>query len=169
MKRLVLITNTAVIAVVLVLVFPGCKTKKTSSANENLYTREPAIVYKTLKDYSKFVPVTLNSDKTEIVAYPSPQDIFYKGKLAYPLQLEGGYWLDNRGIGANSAFLNITYEEYAKLETAPSLSDMLHRIIDKDPFLEIYNLGNRDRFKNEIAEINELIKSGKLKKFKRIK
>ncbi|MCW5906856.1 MAG: hypothetical protein KIS94_03270 [Chitinophagales bacterium] len=169
MKRLALITNTAVVAAVLVFVFQSCKTKKTSKNDETLYAREPAVVYKTKKDYSTYVPVTLNSTKTEIVAYPSPKDVFYKGKLAYPVKLENSYWLDNRGIGVNSAFLNITYDAYSKLETAPPLSELFSSIIDSDPFVEIYNIGNRDRFTDETKEINKLIKAGKLSEFKKIK
>ena len=133
------------------------------------YMGEQAVIYKTRKDYSKYVPVKMNSDKTKIVSYPSPKDIFYNGKLAFPVKLRDGYWLDNRGITSNSVFTNITYEEYAKLKDAPSLSEMIEGISDKDPFVEIYSLGNRARFKEEKSNINEIIERGALKKFKKIK
>lgn len=145
----------------------GCKTKQINTGTTNAGT--PTVVYKTKADYSKYVPVTLSADKKEITAYPSPKDIYYLGKLAYPTPLANGYLLDNRGISPNSAFLKITFNEYSKLNTAPSLVEMYNQILEKDPFTEIYNLGNRERFKNEIKEINRIIKKGDLKKFTVIK
>lgn len=145
--------------------FAGCKSKESVVS----YTSEPAIIYTTKANYGNNVVVTLNADKSEIVAYPAPKDVYYKGKLAKPTALQDGFWLDNRGIGPNSAFLNITYEEYSKLTQAPSLADLTKMIADKDPFVSIYNLGNRDRFQNEVKEINTLIARGALKKFKQIK
>jgi hypothetical protein len=133
------------------------------------YTGEQAIIYRTKKDYSKYVPVTMNADKTRIVSYPSPKDIYYKDKLALPEKLNDGFLLDNRGIHPNSVFLKLTYEEYSKLDQAPLLSDMLAMIEDKDPVIEIYSLGTRSRFKEEKNEINALIERGALKKFKKIK
>lgn len=160
MKTILFAASTAILIAVL-----GCKTPRQNVS----YTGEPATVYKTKADYSKNVPVTMNEAKTEIVAYPSPKDVYYKGALAYPTVLKKGYLLDNRGIGLNTVFLKYTYDEYAKLQNAPTLKEMSESIIDKDPFVEIYNLGDRSRFKNEVEEINELIRKGGLKKFKRIK
>jgi len=133
------------------------------------YVGEQAIVYKTKKDYRKNVPVKMNEEKTKIVAYPSPKDLFYKDKLAFPIALKNGYFLDNRGVGKNSVFLDMTYDDYSKLDQAPLLSEMMKMVIDKDPFVEIYSLGTRARFKDEVREINEIIERGALKKFKRIK
>jgi hypothetical protein len=45
---------------------------------------------------------------------------------------------------------------------------MIQLILDKAPFTEMYNLGNRNRFSNEVEEINQLINKGALKKFKRL-
>jgi hypothetical protein len=154
-------------AAVLFFCFTDCKTKQTNTT-EVSYTGECAIVYKTKTDYRNNVPVTMNADKTAIVSYPAPTDVYYKGKLAYPTALLNGYWLDNRGISVNTVFLKLTYEEYSKLDTAPTLEEMTEMIVDKNPFTEIYNLGNRSRFTNETEEINTLIKKGALKKFKRL-
>src|SRR5580693_4313855 len=77
-------------------------TAKLSAVN---YASPSAVIYKTKGDYSKNVPVTLSDDKSKIVSYPAVQDIYYKGALAYPTPLAKGYWLDNRGINVNSAFL----------------------------------------------------------------
>lgn len=145
-----------------------CKAKDPAAGVS--YTGEPAVIYKTKADYSKYVPVTMNAAKTEIVAYPATlTDLKRNGKPAYPTALTQGYWLDNRGIGPNSVFIKMTYEQYMALDEAPKLADMMGMITDLDPFTEIYNLGDRSRFKDEMKEINELINKGALKKFKQVK
>ncbi len=129
---------------------------------------EPAtFVYKTKADYTKNVPVTLSDDKTQIVAYPAPQDLYSNGKLAYPTALSNGYLLDNRGINANTAFLKLTYAQYSQLKEVPRLKDLFQQIIDKDPFTELCNCGNRFQFKSTAA-IDSLV-AAQLKPCKRIK
>ena len=120
-------------------------------------------IYKTKQDYNKFVPIAMSDDKSKIISYPHPKDIFYKGDLAYPTELEGGYLLDNRGISSQVAFLNITYEAYSKLEKAPSLEELNEMILDRSPLVVLYNCGNRFTFKNGIADLNRLIESNGLK------
>jgi hypothetical protein len=145
-------------------------TKEETPVAEVSYAGEPTVIYKTKADYSQYVPVTMNAAKTEIVAYPATlTDLKRNGKPAYPTALTQGYCLDNRGIGPNSVFLKMTYTDYMALDEAPKLADMMNMIIDKDPFTEIYNLGDRSRFKDEVKEINELIEKGALKKFKQLK
>ncbi len=79
-----------------------------------------------------------------------------------PVQLDKGYLLDMRGIHANTAFTSYTYEAYSKLESAPSVQDLISSIIDPDPFEEIYDCGNRSQFKSLEKDLNKLIR----KKFK---
>jgi len=112
----------------------------------------PIVVYKTTKDYSKNVAVTLSEDKTRIVSYPAPTDVSAR---SYPTALNKGYWLDNRGISPNTAFLSITYEEYAKLKRAPKLEELYEMIIDKKPIKKMYICG---RGGSSISELNALIK-----------
>lgn len=158
------------ITVVVLGTITACKSKeKAINAAEVSYTGEPAIIYKTRVNYSRNVPVTMNADKTEIIAYPAPADVYRNGKLAYPTPLADGYLLDNRGVSPNSVFLKLTYEEYSKLAKIPSLQEMQGMILDKDPFLRIYNLGTRSHFKNEVEEINDIINKNQLDKFKRLK
>ena len=88
-----------------------------------------AVVYKTSKDYSAFVPVILSADKKEIVSYPAPTDVYYRGKLAYPVALKNGYCLDIRGINEYAAFTDFTYQEYAALKTAPTKEELMKRIV----------------------------------------
>ena len=139
---------------------------------ENLnmtYAGPPTIIYKTHKDYFKNVPITLNESKTEVDSYPAPQDIYYNGELAYPTKLKKGYLLDNRGIGRNTVFLKYSYEEYSKLKEAPSLDGLMKSIIDKEPFTEIWDCGNRYIFKDIEIELNEIIRTRRLSKFKQIR
>lgn len=160
--------NTIGILMVMLLQFVyGCKTKQSNAAQAAI--KEQAVVYKTKADYSKLVPVLLSADKKEIVGYPAPKDVFRNGVLALPTALAKGYFLDNRGITPNSAFLNITYDEYAKLTAVPTLQELYNKITDKNPFEEIYNLGDRSRFKNEVKDLNKIIEKGDLKKFTRVK
>lgn len=125
------------------------------------------IIYKTKKDYSRYVPVILNTKKDKIISFPSPRDLYYDGKLALPDRLKKGYYLDNRGISANSAFTSYTYEEYSRLERAPDIENLMKSIIDFDPFLEIYVCGNRSDAKMN-SDINKLI-NNKFKDCNRIK
>jgi len=129
----------------------------------------PVIVYKTNADYYDKVPVTLSDDKSEIVSYPGIKDIYYKGELAYPTKLNDGYLLDNRGIGPNSAFLKITYEEYGKLDSTPSKGELFGLILDDDPFDKMYNCGSKYKYKDIVAELNIMIDEKKLKKQTRLK
>lgn len=135
------------------------------------YSMGPStIIYKTKGDHYKLVPVLLNENKTEVVGYPDPTDVYYKGELAYPAKLVDGYLLDNRGVGVNSAFLDITYEEYSKLGTSPSSSELFDMIKDDNPFTEMWNLGSRYSFdeENEVEEINSVIAHDQLDKAKQL-
>jgi len=122
----------------------------------------PIVVYKMTKDYSKNVAVTLSADKKTIVSYPARTDV---SERSYPTPLNKGYWLDNRGISPNTAFLSITYEEYAKLKKTPSLEELYNLIIDKDPIKKMYICG---RGTGVMSELNALIKK-KFKNCERIK
>jgi len=120
---------------------------------------EQTIIYKTIRDFSNFVPVIMNADRTQIVSYPAPPDLLYNGKPALPVQLANGYWLDNRGIGVNVTFTSYTYEEYAALSEVPSLKVLLSKVIEKYPLAEMYFCGRRDNYKN-IHDLNKLIENG---------
>lgn len=128
------------------------------------------IVYKMKKDYSRNVPVTLSADKKTIVSYPHPRDVFTNGKLAVPTQLNEGYWLDNRGINENVAFLSYTYEEYSQLTNVPDLNTLYKNIIDKNPITEMWDCGRRYYYHDIVTELNDAITNKDLeKKFKRLK
>ena len=120
-------------------------------------TGPEAVIYKTVQDYSEWVPVIMNNERTRIVSYPAPSDVYYKGKLAKPTPLKDGYWLDNRGINENVAFTSYTYEEYSALTETPAMSVLINRIIDKYPLLELITCGPRSKYADEIKDLNELI------------
>ena len=154
----------------------SCKTQKkidNMASKKEIITIDysagpPTYIYKTKKDYNNLVPVILSDDKSKITSYPHPKDLFYKGELAIPVQLKEGYLLDNRGISKNVVFLNITYEDYSKLNTIPSVDELFEMIIEMDPLTELYNCGNRHQYKNEVSELNKLILNKQLVRCKKV-
>lgn len=150
----------------------GTSTKPVNEEQKTLTTTKtgPAvIVYKTTGKYFDKVPVGLSPDKSKVISFPGPKDIFYKGDFAYPTMLENGYLLDNRGIDENSAFLKFTYEEYSSLEKTPSSEELFDAILDNDPFTEMYFGGSRLDYKEIEKELNDTISRGDLKTLKRLK
>ena len=162
--------------IMIVLLAWSCKTQQKvdnmASKNEIVkidYSSGPTTyIYKTNGDYLNLVPISLSDDKTKILSYPHPKDIYYKGVLAVPTQLEGGYLLDNRGISKNVAFINMTYEDYSELKKAPAVDELFNIIVDANPIKELYNCGNRYQYKDVVAELNVIIKSNKLNKCRRV-
>ena len=169
-------TNKILIILLILSVVWSCKTQKNVDGMDSQkeiitidYSAGPTtFIYKTKGEYNNLVPIILSDDKTEITSFPHPKDVYYKGELALPTQLENGYLLDNRGISANVAFLNITYDEYSKFEKAPSVDSLFDMILDNDPLVELYNCGNRYQYKDEVAELNNMIKKQQLTQCKKV-
>jgi hypothetical protein len=128
----------------------------------------PAIIYKTKTDYFDKVPVILSDDKTRIVSFPDPRDLKINGEFAYPSKLANGYLLDNRGIGPNAAFLRFSYEEYCNMDNIPTAERLFNYIIEKYPFTEMYQCGNRGNYDEIVAELNLMISAGKIKDCKNL-
>lgn len=140
----------------------ACNTarRQAEAINITFGDTKPTIIYKTTQDFSPYVPVILSADKSSIVSYPGPNDIYYEGELALPVALEDGYWLDRRGINQNVAFLDITYEEFAAMKERMSPDELFARVQDDAPLLACYDCGNlADR-----ERLNLLIKGGRLDK-----
>jgi len=157
---------------VLLLSFICCKTnnKVMQTSNETKTKFEPVfssgppvLVYKTKANYNNLVPVILSEDKTKIVSYPHPQDLLKGSRFPLPFILNDGYLLDNRGIGKNVAFLNMTYEEYSKLGNVPSIEELYDIILDKDPLTELCDCGVRTAFTDETKQLDILIDNKKLR------
>jgi hypothetical protein len=148
-----------------VVAFASCKSATTAQNSQNSTSLgRHTIVYKTRADYSKLVPVLLSEDKSKIISYPDPADVKdAEGNFASPATLADGYLLDRRGVGKNSVFLNITYEEYV-MRPAMSPEEMQKLISDKEPFTEIYDCGVLSSNNTEVNILNSMIRSGDLKK-----
>lgn len=145
----------------LVVALASCKATTTAQQT----AAQPAVVvYKTKGNYDNFVPVVLSDDKSRVVSYPAPSDLQVGDKYSTPTVLHSGYLLDNRGVGKNTAFLKLTYGQYAAMESAPSLEEMYAMIIDKNPMTELYNCGTPSDYKNIETELNTLIDGNQLKK-----
>ena len=149
----------------------GQKNGLTSSVATTLMTggnsasTSPVVyIYKMKKDYSHQVPVMMDQSRSRIVSYPHPTDLLWGDELRLPTLLEQDYWLDNKGIGPNVAFLTYTYEEYSKLPEAPSIEDLMANIVEKYPLLEIRACGRRADYKDIVSELNEKISEGFLQK-----
>lgn len=93
------------------------------------------VIYKTKADYSNLVPLMMNDDKTQVVSYPDPTDVKERKR---PTQLDGGYLLDNFGIGKNVVYTDYTYEQYAALESVPELETLIAHIIERAPLVAYY-------------------------------
>lgn len=121
----------------------------------------PIIIYKTRGDYRNLVPITLSTDKKDVVARPAPSDLRCGDVLCTPVELADGYLLDRRGVGPTSAFVEYTYEQYFAIKGIPSQSDLLQRIVDADPFTELYRCDRSRCNPNDIKSMNAYIKAGK--------
>ena len=139
-------------------------------SNQNAFVSGPkVIIYQTKEDYSKLVPVMLSDDKQFLESYPDIKDVYFNGSLAYPIQLHKGYWLDNRGISRNVAFINLTYEEYSKLPNTPLPDELMNMLIDVQPLVSMYSCGLRSSYKDIEQELNAKIDADDFSTFEKIK
>lgn len=112
----------------------------------------PVVIYKTKADYSNLVPIQLNDDKTKVVSFPDPRDVYDSKR---PTQLNDGFLLDNFGIGKNVAYLDYTYEEYAALNSVPGMETLMQHICDRDP-LTAYYVSNKDYSRTDGRSVDKL-------------
>lgn len=138
-----------------ILLLISCKSTQLSTIT--LMEQAPLIIYKTSADYNNKVPITLNEAGDRVLSYPAPTDLNTNGALALPVKLKKGYLLDQRGLHPNSAFTSYSYEEYRALDKAPSPTELLVKVIDPDPFLEMYDCGSWGEYQDSIKKINKII------------
>jgi hypothetical protein len=157
MKREIkkILGNLAVLPAILMV---ACNASKLAPVMVN--DQAPVIVYKTKANYSDLVPVTMNESKDRILSYPAPGDLYFNGELALPLKLKKGYLLDRRGIGPNSVFTSYTYEEYSRMKAAPSIQELGDWIIDKEPFVSMYDCSSIRGSEDLAGELKRLIGNG---------
>lgn len=114
-----------------------------------------AAVYTMTGDYSQNIPVQLDSDGN-IASFPAPSDV--EGQ--HPIALANGWWLDCRGVSANSIFTTYTYDEYTKLTSPPTLSQIKASIIPGARVKEIHILPmTPEQAKADTAAINAIIRA----------
>jgi len=121
----------------------------------------PISVYKTKADYKNLVSVVLSDDKTKIVAYPGPSD----AKHEFPVLLNSDYLIGSMpGSGnINGAFLSLDIKKYSEMPEFSFTTNQLYQlIVDKNPFLEIYNCGNSTTQAKMVVDINKWIDSNQL-------
>lgn len=99
--------------------------------------RLKALVYKTSVPCAQNVAISLNSAGTAVQSFPAPTDV---SAASEPLQLPDGWLLDRRGLGPNTAFIRLTYAEYAKLAQAPSTAELMGMILPDAHVTEMRSL-----------------------------
>jgi len=146
----------------MVLVLSGCSKKSTADTVDvnNVVKQKKGtnkalrsyLVYKMSGDYANLVPVNLDNEGN-LRSYPDPMDI---SQSSTPVALGDGWYLDRRGIGTNTAFLNYTYEEYHALPSVPSIDTLKANIKVRNGITEIWNCGTQQRtveqFKSLVAD-----------------
>jgi len=149
----------------------SCSCHKDGQTTDNPPTEDPStmaetgpavLVYSTTTDHDDHVPVMLSDDGKTIVSYPDPADLRTSNGPPKPTDLGNGYRLDNRGIGANVAFLSMGYAEYAALEKAPSIGELMALIVDRDPLKELYHCGPSAKYTDAVAELKKIVEAGEL-------
>jgi len=120
----------------------------------------PLVIYKTRADYSQFVPVRMNANRTEIIKAPHPSEFIHQGRLSLPVAINQGYWIDNIGISPDVAYLRFTIENYSKLDEPLPVEIMLRYILDAYPLLEMYQCGYRYEYRDIFSEVNVLVARG---------
>lgn len=120
------------------------------------------VLYRTRTDVRDRVPVMLDKDGTTILSYPAPSDLQAEDGLALPVELGQGWLLDRRGVGLNTAFLDISYADYAGMEEVPPLSELQDAILDRDPLTDLCDCGPKASYEDPVRQLQELIHSGML-------
>ena len=140
---------------VFLLISPSCGVQAPGSgpSTGSSHATGPVVVYKTELDYRDHVSVQLSEDGRSVIAYPGPGDV----TVQRPVELANGYLL-KRMVG--NAYLSLSIEEYASTAHTYTAEELFDLVIDKKPFLEIYDCSECSR--GDTASINQLIRQEKL-------
>lgn len=112
------------------------------------------LIYRTVANFDKYVPVLLSSDKSRIVKFTDYGSL--SANLA-PISLKDGYLLDNWQINVNVAFLEFTYKEYNKLQLYPVQESLIEHVLVKKPLTELWDCGFLSEDEITVERLNELI------------
>jgi hypothetical protein len=154
-----------IVTIVSLLILFSCQNKTAEALVQPEFGQgPPTIVYKTNGDYSHLVAVTYSETLDKITYFPDPIDFSDDKRSKSPVLLKNEYLLDQLGIGPESVYTSYTIEAYAALNEAPHPDSLHKQIRYKNPFLEMYNCGNRFQYENPEKQINALIAAGELSK-----
>ena len=137
------------------------------------------VLYKCNGDYENFVMVGYSVEKNKLVAYPDTSDCKTLSTSRNITKCSNDYFLNTYVLGDphnlvkknTSAYTNITINEYKeiwRIMDGKDICDTLaSRIIDKDPYKEIYIIMRADTIlcqgkyqEPNYDKINEMIESG---------
>jgi len=116
---------------------------------------QPVVIYKTRDKTLNSVPIYLSEDKRSIIGYPGPGDLSNGKHFLYPIKLKKGYLLAQKKVTPNTVFVNMSFEEYSRLENTLPLDILKKMILDYSPFTEYYECG---KFKDYDTELKEIVK-----------
>lgn len=101
-------------------------------------TQPRATAYRTNGNWNNHVAVTMNADRTALVAYPDVADV---GLHSAPLPLADGWLLDRRGgISTRTAFLDWTYADYSRLAATPAPAELMAHLLPAARVVEVHPL-----------------------------
>ncbi len=95
-------------------------------------------IAKTKSDYSKYVWIGMSTDKKMITSYPGPTDV---NPNREQIVLHNGYYINSFAWGSNNVPIDVTIVDYAKMNDTLSLKQMEDLILDKNPYVELYDCG----------------------------
>lgn len=99
-------------------------------------------IAKTRNDYSKYVWINMSLDKETIISHSSPTDI--KSHTDFnKLVLHDGYFINSFAWGSNDVPIDVTIADYSKMKEDLSIEQMKNLILDKYPYVELYDCGKR--------------------------
>ena len=117
-----------------------------------------AVIYRTSVDCDSLVAVNLNAARDAVISYPAPTDV---SAASVPVRLADGYLLDRRGISPSAGFINMSYEVYSCLKTAPFPAELMKMLV---PGAEVTTYVMLPETPAEAfadtAAVNRLIRSG---------
>lgn len=126
------------------------------------------------ENYANYVGVVYSEKKNKVVGYPDSSEVFSMS-LVPATKCSNGYYCGHSAISPKSirgCYTDITFSEYKEIWEATEGKDILDtltsRVIDRDPYEEIYRLHyDTILYKHEggcvgfnLDKINEMIESG---------
>jgi hypothetical protein len=181
MKKLLTLQKVVTWLLIAFIFLTNCNESDSTVRIDSIGTELLTEVYKTKGDYFNYVNTWGKKNAPSSLSLADSNQISVVGTdTVYKLRwvLEDNYVM-GLAISSKDYFTDMTFaeivtfnEKYPEKLNYP-IDEIFKRVIDKDPFLEFYVDENNifyHRDSNDIQQINQLIKDGKLEKyFKKIK